>query len=106
MSSDKILLSNYLGVKEYQHIDQMRPDDLIIETVQDCTDILEQVKLDRDAPVGKEWRLVARFPLSFYDQAAREGWINDRAKWRRLLDDPDLKGFRVWGGRIGTPGQI
>jgi hypothetical protein len=32
--------------------------------------------------------------------------IHDTTYWRKLLDDPDLKGFRVWGGRIGTPGQI
>jgi hypothetical protein len=107
MPSEKILFARYNGLTEYAHIDPMKPNDLVIETVQDDYQaILDQVKVDRDAPVGKEWRLAARLPMMFYHQAAQMGAIHDKTYWRKLLDDPDLKGFRVWGGRIGTPGQI
>ncbi len=105
--TDKIIFDRYNGLTEYAHFDPMKPDDLVIETVQDdFQGILDQVKSDRDKPVGKEWRLAAKLPMIFYHQAATEGWLHDKARWRKLLDDPDLAGFRVWNGRIGKPGQI
>lgn len=103
---DKVVFAKYNGLTEYAHFDPMKPNDLIIETTQDFNPVLESVKLERDKPVGKEWRLAAQFPMLFYHNAVKEGWLHDKAKWRKLLDDPDLAGFRVWNGRIGTPGQI
>lgn len=104
--ADRILLDSYLGMQEYQHIDPMRPQDLIIETVQDCDPIIEAVKLARERPVGKEWRHVASVPMCFFDKAAKEGWLHDDAKWHAFLNDPDNKAFRVWGGRMGKSKQI
>lgn len=104
--TDKVLLSSYLGIQEYQHIDPMKPGDLTIETFQDCQPIIDNVKRMRDEPVGKEWRLVARIPLIFFDKAAKEGWLHDRAKWWAFLNDPDHAAFRVWNGRIGKSKQI
>lgn len=104
--SDKVLLASYNGLEEYQHVDPMKPGDLIVETVQDCEAILEYVKTERDLPVGKEWRKVACIPMIFIDKAAREGWINDKAKWHRFLNDPDNAAFRVWRGNIGPTHQI
>lgn len=102
----KELIASYAGIKEYQHVDPMKPGDLIIETVQDCQPILDYVKRERDAPVGKEWRKVASVPMCFFDKAAKEGWLHDRAKWHRFLNDPDNAGFRVWRGNIGPTKQI
>lgn len=107
MPSERVLFAKYNGLTEYAHLDPMKPDDLVIETVQDdFQSIIDNVKIERDKPIGKEWRLAAQFPMIFYHQAVQEGWLHDRAKWRKLLDDPDLSAFRVWNGRIGTPGQI
>lgn len=105
--SDKVVFAKYNGLTEYAHFDPMKPQDLIIETTQDdFQSILDDVKRDRDAPVGKEWRLAAKLPMIFYHQAVTEGWVNDTARWHKLLNDPDLKGFRVWGGRVGKSKQI
>lgn len=104
--TDKILIASYNGLKEYQHIDLSRPGDLIIETEQDCESIIDYVKTERDLPVGKEWRKVASIPMIFIDKAAKEGWVNDKAKWHRWLNDPDHSAFRVWSGRIGPTRQI
>lgn len=106
MSSGKVLIDSYMGLNEYQHIDPMRPDDLIIETAQDCDPILEYAKELREGPVGKEWRHVACIPNYFIDKAAREGWLKDDAKWHAWLNDPDNKMFRTWPGRIGKHGQF
>lgn len=99
--SDKVLIARYNGIEEYQHIDPMRPDDLIIETVQDCAPILEHVKELRDGPVGKEWKHVAEVPMYFFDKWAKSGALHDKDYIRRWLDDPANKMFRVWGGQMG-----
>lgn len=101
----KRLVHAYKGIEEYQHIDPMRPDDLIIETVQDCQPLLDYAKELRDRPVGKEWKLAAVIPNYFIDKAAKEGWLHDDAKWHAWLNDPDNKLFRVWPGRVGPSGQ-
>ena len=87
-------------------LDPMKPDHLRFSTEQDCSSIIEQVKVERDAPVGKEWRKVAEIPMIFIDQSMREGWFNDREKWRQFLNNPDFKAFRIHGGRIGRIRQI
>lgn len=104
--SDKLLIARYNGIEEYMHVDPMRPDDLIIETVQDCSSILEYTKELREGPVGKEWRHVACIPNYFIDKAAKEGWLHDEAKWHAFLNDPDNKLFRTWPGRIGRGGMF
>ena len=102
----KILRSEYNGITEYQHVDNSKPRDLILETVQDCQPILDYVKQERERPVGKEWRKVAVIPLTVYDKAAREGWLHDKARWHRWMNDPDNAAFRVWNGNIGPTHQI
>lgn len=106
MPDEKIIFAQYNGITEYAHFDPMKPDSIAFSTEQDCTGIMDQVKVDRDDPVGKEWRKVASIPMIFYDKAVREGWVNDRAKWHAFLNNPDYKAFRVWGGRIGKSRQI
>lgn len=106
MSSEKVILSSYNGIQEYQHVDAMKPGDLVIETVQDCQPILDYVKEERERPVGKEWRKVACIPLIFYDEAVRKGCLHDKAYWHKWLNDPDHAAFRVWNGRIGPTRQI
>lgn len=105
--SDKVLLSSYNGIQEYQHVDQSRPGDLIIETVQDCEPIIQRAKELSEQTPGKEWRHVACIPMYFIDQAVKAGVPpNDRTYWHRWLNDPNNKAFRTWPGRIGPTRQI
>lgn len=97
----KKLIDAYNGLEEYQHFDPMKPDDLIIETRQDFTGVLEHVKELREGPIGKEWRLAAEVPMIFFHKWSQDGSLHDKAKIRRWLDDPANKPFRVWGGRMG-----
>jgi hypothetical protein len=106
MPTEKILFDRYNGINEYVHIDPMQPGKLAFSTEQDCASIIEQVKVERDAPVGKEWRKVATVPMIFVDKAMKEGWYNDRDKWHQFLNDPDYAAFRVWNGRMGRSKQI
>lgn len=106
MPTEKILFDSYNGIDEYVHIDPTQPGKLAFSAEQDCNSIIEHVKAERDAPVGKEWRKVAVVPAIFIDKAAREGWLDDRDKWHQFLNNPDYSAFRVWGGRIGRTKQI
>lgn len=82
-----------------------RPDDpygdFAIQTVEDVEPIIDSVKVleehqDQKAPM----RHVARVPVTIVEQAMREGWFHDQAKWNRWLNDPQNKDFRVWKGRV------
>ncbi len=96
----RIPLASYIGIKEYQHIDNEHPGDLIIETAQDCEPIIEMAKRLSEQNPGREFRHVACVPMWFLDKAAKEGWINDKKKWRAFLNDPDHKAFRTWPGTL------
>jgi hypothetical protein len=104
--SDKILISQYNGIKEYQHIDPMREGDLIVESVQDCEPIMERAKELSQLTPGVEWRHVGLIPNVIYERAVREGWHLDKARWHRWLNDPDNRAFRTWPGNIGPTRQI
>ena len=38
-----------------------------------------------------ELRHVAEVPMVIYQKAIREGWANDKAKWKKWLNDPNNK---------------
>ena len=104
--SEVIKIAQYNGIQEYMHVDASRPGDLIIETKQDLEPIIERAKELSEQTPGKEWRHVACIPNWFIDKAAKEGWVNDKVRWHRWLNDPDNKAFRTWPGRIGPTHQI
>lgn len=43
-------------------------------------------------------RHVAKVPLTVYEQSLREGW--DDGDWKKWLNDPQNKPFRVWEGQV------
>lgn len=49
---------------------------------------------------GGHRKLAARVPITVYEKAVREGWANDQAAWRKFLNDPDNRAWRVWQGRL------
>jgi hypothetical protein len=72
-----------------------------IETIEDVEPIIESVNVLRDEQrVRSDMKHVARVPVSVVEQAMREGWLHDDAKWNQWLNDPQNKDFRVWQGRV------
>lgn len=96
----KRLLSSFGGYKEYVVFDSERPQDLLIEYVQDCEPIMERAKVLSEMHPGKEMRHAAFIPDFFYAKAVREGWHLDKEKWKQWANDPDNKAFRTWPGRL------
>jgi hypothetical protein len=45
-------------------------------------------------------RHIAEVPMVIWQKALREGWSQDRAKWKEWLNNPDNKVFRTWQGKV------
>lgn len=70
-----------------------------VETRQDCTQLVEAAKVLAEVPPRKEdgWRFMCIIPAPVFDRAAREGWLHDKAAWRKWMNDSDNRAFN--GGR-------
>lgn len=87
------------GVRRTMIVDEERPYSPIVKTEVDLTSTLESIKRDRDNHRGRTInKLVARAPMTVYEQSVREGW--DENDWRKWLNDPDNAAFRIWQGRV------
>jgi hypothetical protein len=75
--------------------------DFAVETLEDVEPLLDSVKVLRDDHrQGGDWKHVARLPVTVIEQAMREGWMHDDARWKQFFNDPDNKHLRVWEGRV------
>lgn len=98
--SMRILYDQYGGIVRWIEV-AAGGDELIVSTEQEAERLVRANARDADSDQsGRNFRLVARVPLPIMQQAAREGWLHDKNKWRAFLNDPDNRAFRVWGGRI------
>ena len=70
-----------------------------IETRQDASHLIEAAKILAEAPPAKAdgWRFLCVIPDPVYNQACIEGWLHDKAAWRRWMNDRDNRAFN--GGR-------
>lgn len=76
------------------------PEEAVFVTREICDPLLDKVQRERELTQSKDMKLAARIPITVVEQAMREGWFNDKARWRRWLNDPDNRGFRVYQGRV------
>lgn len=74
----------------------------IIVTKQDVSGVLRNVRAMKENEKLKkqDLRPVAEVPMVIVEKAMQEGWYNDPAAWKRWLNDPDNKAFRVWEGKV------
>ena len=72
----------------------------IYHTAQNVNPVIEHVSKLREFQPGKHLRHAAEIPMVIWNKALREGWHNDKKAWKRFLNDPDNKAFRVWQGRL------
>jgi hypothetical protein len=86
--------------------DANEPDKFAIETSQNMEPVIDLVNNLREVHkvVGhrksKAMTPVAEVPMQVYEQAVREGWVNDRMAWRRWLNSPENKVFRITDGKM------
>ena len=75
-------------------------DKNIYHTQQNVQPVIDQVKVFSENTPGKTFRHAAEIPMVIWNKALREGWHNDKTAWKKWLNDPDNKAFRVWKGKI------
>lgn len=88
------------GVVETVEFDQIE-NQLILKETYDAEPIIRRASiLADDPPKGKFWRHAAYIPAHVFNQAAREGWLNDKKAWKKWANDSDNSRFRTWNGRL------
>jgi hypothetical protein len=92
------LLDQYGSVVKVLHT---RGDEGVIQTIEDVEPIIQEAKALRENHRSRgHFKHVARVPSSVAEQAMREGWFHDQARWDRWLNDSQNRDFRVWEGTV------
>lgn len=70
-----------------------------VESRQDVSHLVEAAKILAETPPDKKdgWRFLCVIPDTVWEQAARDGWLHDKARWRKWMNDSDNRAFN--GGR-------
>ena len=71
-------------------------------TRQNVGHLVEAAKVLAEVPPDKAdgWRFMCVIPDTVFDQAAREGWLHDKDRWRQWMNNSDNRAFN--GGRISV----
>lgn len=93
------------GVQSFVAVED---DKLVQGTLQDWTPIHEAAKEQQAAGShgSAEMKIAARLPLGAVEQYMNLNgidlaeFISNPVHARRMCNDPDLKGFRIWPGRV------
>lgn len=89
-------------VQQVLHTDACDETRGAIQIVQNVDGVLETVRKFRENGADsktKELRHLAEVPMAVYLRACQEGWANDQKAWKRWMNDPDNRAFRVNEGR-------
>ena len=83
------------GVRRTMITDSDRPDEVIVKTEVDVTGVFDNNKIMRELhPTNSVNKLLARgIPMTVYEKSVLEQW--DDGDWKRWLNDPDNKMFRI-----------
>ena len=95
-----------VATKVHSHNDNS--GDITFETTQDAEPILNDAKARHNAGFhgSSEMKHAARLPMVAIDRYCNLNGITfhefstDKKHIRAMLNDPDLKGFRIWPGRV------
>lgn len=70
-----------------------------VERRQDVSKLIEAAKVLADVPPDPSdgWRFMCVIPDTVLEEAMRDGWLEDKARWRKWMNDSDNRDFN--GGR-------
>lgn len=87
------------GVRRTLYWREDEPDKFGVNTEVDVEQLVKNnAALSELHPQGSTNKHVARVPLTIYEQSIHENWTEEQ--WKRWLNDPDNKMFRIWQGRV------
>lgn len=95
----ELVYQDSFGVKRTMLSDREQSGSVIVHTEVQMDAVLDSIKRDQDAiKPGSVNKVLARVPLTVFEQSMLEGW--DDEDWKKWLNDPDNSMFRVWRGRV------
>ena len=107
--SKKIPIENTGITKTILHSDDSEGK-IHIETTQDVQPVLEENKIRRNLGEfhnkKKEWYHAASIPLVVVQQLVKKGImhphgaVKDKARFKKWVNDPDNRAFRIWQGNV------
>lgn len=95
----KTVYVNNDGIRRTMISDDDRPGQITVFTEADMTSLVDNNKaLAELHPTRATNKLLARIPMTVYEKSILEDWGED--DWKKWLNDPDNRAFRVWGGAV------
>jgi hypothetical protein len=95
----KHVYRNSDGVRRTLHWRDDDPDSFAINTEVDVSQLVKHnAEIEALLPQRATNKLVARVPLTIYEQSIREDWDEDQ--WKHWLNDSDNAMFRIWKGKV------
>ncbi len=72
---------------------------MYVQRKQDVSHLLDAAKVLAEVPPDKEdgWRFLCVIPDTVMEEAMRDGWLHDKARWRQWMNNSDNRAFN--GGR-------
>lgn len=90
---------SWCGALRHYLTDPERPNTLVVQTEIHLPDLEANNRaLAELHPRRSVNKLLARVPMTVWEQSVHEKWGDD--DWKRWLNDPDNAPFRVWPGRV------
>ncbi|QIG66105.1 hypothetical protein PQB35_gp49 [Ochrobactrum phage vB_OspP_OH] len=88
------------GVRRTSFTDSSSPHLLTVYTEVEMDEVLKNNAIMRELqPTRSTNKLVARgIPMTVVEKSMIEDW--DDNDWKKWLNDPDNKAFRIWQGRV------
>lgn len=83
-------------------LDDDQPEKLFLPWEQDVTELVDENHALEEAHSrhGADLRLAARIPIAEYLDLQRQGITQDPVAFKRWLNDPDRRKYRVWKGQL------
>lgn len=90
------------GIRKWFHWDDTTDEFLIETETPNLDEIVEANKRELNDNHGKwgDGKLVARLPIALWARLKKEGIIDDQKAFKRWLNDPDNRFFRIRPGKI------
>ena len=95
----RLVYRNSDGVRRTSIVDDEYPGVLRVNTEVMVDGIAQSIERDRaEVKAFSTNKLVARVPMTIYEQSIHEGWDEDR--WKKWLNSLEAAPFRIWQGRV------
>lgn len=91
------------GVVRRHAVNDRQGKHFVIASEMECEQLIKANRAQREALAGAKdecFRLAARVPMPVVEKAMLDGSFHDDDFWRKWMNNPENRDFRVWEGRV------